>query len=163
MKTALLTIALLLAVSYVRCEEESDDTIKPGQVKPGQAGKCGKCLKQPYQDKHPDFCDKCSSAGLVEEKVGAKPGDCRRCKEGSKYSRKNAAFCTQSCGGTVKKVKNTKKKMDKKKKYLSKQKSVTLRPVYAPISQSYVQPHQESLGPLGQIFQSMVVANTWTR
>merc|ERR1712203_505888 len=140
-----------------RCEEEGEgETL----IKPGQEAKCTKCLKAPYLARHASFCAKCSEQGAAK---GELKGDCTRCKAGSKYAKKDLAFCTDSCGGLKKK----KKTQMKKKAIMAPKKKTTTTMKTKPVSgltlaQSATKVSTtEPLGPLAELFKSLVVANTW--
>ena len=86
-----------------------------------------------------------------------------RCKSGSKYAKKHLAFCTDTCGG-LKKKKNKKATAHhmKKKAITPKKTSVqNSTPVSGSISETKKVSATEPLGPLGELFKSLVVANTW--
>merc|ERR1712192_36602 len=141
-------------------EEGEGETL----IKPGQEAKCTKCLKAPYLARHASFCAKCSDQQGAAK--GELKGDCTRCKAGSKYAKKHLAFCTDSCGGLKKKKKKA-TQMKKKAMMAPKKKSTTTMKKATPVSglsmaQSATKVSAtEPLGPLAQIFKSLVVANTW--
>ena len=84
-----------------------------------------------------------------------------RCKSGSKYAKKHMAFCTDSCGGLLKKKKK-KDQMKKKAMMAAKKKTTTMKatPVSG-LSMAQKVSATEPLGPLAELFKSLVVANTW--
>merc|ERR1712083_743728 len=124
--------------AFARCEEEGEgETL----IKPGQEAKCTKCLKAPYLARHASFCAKCSEQGATKGEV---KGDCKRCKSGSKYAKKHAAFCTDSCGGL--------KKKKKKEKTTHQKKKTTLGSGLQTQSATKVAA-TEPLGPLAQLFK----------
>jgi len=162
MNISLVLLPILLFVAVVRCSEEEEGGA--GSIKPGQEAKCTKCLKAPYLARHASFCAKCSEQGATK---GELKGDCTRCKSGSKYAKKHMAFCTDSCGGLKKKKKvDSKAKMKKKAMMAPKKKTTTMKatPVLgsSKTEQSATKVSAtEPLGPFGELFKSLVVANTW--
>merc|ERR1712210_6258 len=133
-----------------------------GSIKAGQEAKCTKCLKAPYLARHTSFCAKCSDQGATK---GELKGDCSRCKSGSKYAKKLLAFCTDSCGGLLKKKKKKVDSKTKKKAMMVHKKKTTTTMKATPVSglsltQSATKV-SEPLGPLAELFKSLVVANTW--
>lgn len=164
MNISLALLPILLFVALARCSEEEGGA---GSIKPGQEAKCTKCLKAPYLARHASFCAKCSDQGATK---GELKGDCSRCKSGSKYAKKHMAFCTDSCGGLKKKKKKvdskTSHQMKKKAMMAAKKKTTTMKatPVSSGLSlaQSATKVSAtEPLGPLAELFKSLVVANTW--
>jgi len=160
MNISLVLLPLLLLIAFARCEEEEGGT----SIKPGQEAKCTKCIKAPYLARHASFCVKCSEQGATK---GELKGDCTRCKSGSKYAKKHMAFCTDSCGGLLKKKKKVDSKTKMKKKAMAPKKKKTTTMKATPVSglsqtQSATKiSAMEPLGPLAELFKSLVVANTW--